>query len=93
MQAISITSLFNIQTGTKRINREAFEVGFKGWDWSMGSIQDLGMLDFIRTQRGCALFSRVTYNNWFVRHRFVSEHTRTNESFGFRLRLRFCLGR
>ena len=22
------------------INREAFEVGFKGWDWSMGSIQD-----------------------------------------------------
>ena len=26
--------------GTKRIDREAFEVGFKGWDWSMGSIQD-----------------------------------------------------
>ena len=22
------------------IHREAFEVGFKGWDWSMGSIQD-----------------------------------------------------
>ncbi len=26
--------------GTKRIDRDAFEVGFKGWDWSIWSIQD-----------------------------------------------------
>ena len=34
-------------------------------------------------------------NYWFINHRFVSEHTRANESFGFRFRfrLRFCLGR
>ena len=34
--------------------------------------------------------SPLIYNNhWFVRHRFVSEHTIMNESFGFGLRLRF----
>ena len=38
-------------------------------------------------------FYYITYNFWFVRHRFVSEHTRTNETFGFGFRLRFRLGR
>ena len=33
-------SLINNRMGRARIDREAFEVGFKGWDWSMGSIQD-----------------------------------------------------
>ena len=33
-------SLINNRMGTARIDREAFEVGFKGWNWSMGSIQD-----------------------------------------------------
>ena len=33
-------SLINNRMGTVGIDREAFEVGFKGWDWSMGSIQD-----------------------------------------------------
>ena len=33
-------SLINNWMGTMGIHREAFEVGFKGWDWSMGSIQD-----------------------------------------------------
>jgi len=33
-------SLINNRMGRKGIDREAFEVGFKGWDWSMGSIQD-----------------------------------------------------
>ena len=34
------TSFINNRMGTKRIDRDAFEVGFKGWDRSMGSIQD-----------------------------------------------------
>ena len=33
-------SLINNRMGTARIDREAFEVGFKGWYCSMGSIQD-----------------------------------------------------
>ena len=35
----------------------------------------------------------ITLNFRFVRHRFVSEHTRTKESFGFGFCLHFCLGR
>ena len=26
--------------GGTKLGREAFEVGFKGWEWSLGSIQD-----------------------------------------------------
>ena len=33
-------SLINNWMGRMGIHREAFEVGFKGWDWSMGLIQD-----------------------------------------------------
>ena len=40
------TSLINNRMGTVGIHREAFEVGFKGWDWSMGSIQDPGCAGF-----------------------------------------------
>ena len=42
------------------MDREAFEVRFKGWDWSMVSIQDLGMLD---SAARSALSSRV-----YIRH-------------------------
>ena len=30
-------SLINKQMGSTRIDRGAFKVGFKGWDWSMGA--------------------------------------------------------
>ena len=33
-------SLINNWMGTARIDRRPIEVGSKGWDWSMGSIQD-----------------------------------------------------
>ena len=33
-------SLINNRMGTVGIHSEAFEVGFKEWDWSIGSIQD-----------------------------------------------------
>ena len=32
-------SLIDNRIAGSRINRGPFEVGFKGWDWSMGSIQ------------------------------------------------------
>ena len=40
--------------GGTRIDMEAFEVGFKGWVWSMGQYKTSGMLGFIRPQRGRA---------------------------------------
>ena len=49
--------------GTARIDREAFEVGFKrGGTGPWGQYKTPGMLGFIRAQRGrarSALFSRV----------------------------------
>ena len=36
----NILSLINNRMGRARIDRGPIEVGSKGWDWSMGSIQD-----------------------------------------------------
>ena len=49
--------------GTVEINREAFEVGLKGWDWSMGSIQYPWYAGFhLHAARMGALFSQVKVN-------------------------------
>ena len=39
-QTWDVQSLINNRMGSTSINREAFEVGSKGWVWSRGSIQD-----------------------------------------------------
>ena len=44
-------SLINNQLGTASFSRETSEVGSKGWDWSLGSMQ--------RGRARSALFSRV----------------------------------
>ena len=59
-----LKSLINNRMGRVRIDREAFEVGFKGWDWSMGSMQDPWYAGFhpraarTRAKRAYKFFSR-----------------------------------
>ena len=56
-----ISSLINNWMGMARIDREAFEVGFKGWDCPMGSIRDPWYDGFhllaARTCAKCAFYS------------------------------------
>ena len=35
-----VSSLINNQQGTASLKNGTFQVGSKGWDWSLGSIQD-----------------------------------------------------
>ena len=58
----AILSLINNRMGRKRIDREAFEVRFKGWDWSMRSKQDPWYVGFhprAAWTRAKRFFSRV----------------------------------
>ena len=59
-------SLINNWMGSTKIDREAFEVGSKRWDWSRGSIQDPWHAGFHPRAAGrarSALFSRVLFIN------------------------------
>ena len=66
---LAITSLINNRIAGSRINRGPFEVGFKGWDWSMGSIQDPWYAGFHpRTARTRAkrAFSSSNFKSWIL---------------------------
>ena len=72
--------------GSTRIDREAFEVGFKGWDWSMGSMQDPWYAGFhpraARTRAKRAFLTSILYKKTIGLAKILDKSLhRANKSF------------